>query len=163
MIINYQQVDSCPFCKIARKELKSHIVYEDDYVIAFLDSSPTSKGHTLVVTKEHFTNMAMCPKDLLDRAIEAAQKVAQAQIANLGATGVNIQINIGKSAGQSVPHFHIHVIPRYENDGLLLTFPHKDVPEAEMKSIAKTIYVDSKGKAKSVNDKKVIDAKLSDK
>ncbi len=131
--------DSCIFCKIARGEIPSYKVYEDDVVLAFLDVNPSSRGHTLVVPKEHFDDMTKCPKDILDYCFEVAQLIAQAQIKELGATGANVLTNIGKSAGQSVRHFHIHVIPRYDNDGLKLAFPPKQLEDKEMLLIQDSI------------------------
>ena len=83
--------------------------------------------------------MTTCPKNILDRAFEVAQLVAQAQIAHLGASGVNVLTNVGESAGQSVQHFHIHVIPRYDNDGLKLSFPPRQLTDSEMSDITKSI------------------------
>ncbi len=130
---------SCIFCKIANGTIPCYKVYEDNDIIAFLDVNPASRGHTLVVTKEHFSNMTTTPKDILDRAFEVAQLVAQSQIAHLGASGVNILTNVGESAGQSVGHFHIHVIPRYDNDGLKLSFPPRQLTDGEMTDITSTI------------------------
>ncbi len=130
---------SCIFCKIANGTIPSYKVYEDNEIIAFLDVNPASRGHTLVVTKEHFSNMTTCSKNILDRAFEVAQLVAQAQIAHLGASGVNVLTNVGESAGQSVQHFHIHVIPRYDNDGLKLSFPPRQLTDSEMSDITKSI------------------------
>ncbi len=130
---------SCIFCKIANGTIPSYKVYEDNDVIAFLDVNPASRGHTLVVTKEHFSNMTTCPKAILDKVFEVAQTIAQAQIAQLGATGVNVLTNVGESAGQSVHHFHVHVIPRYDNDGLKLSFPPKQLEDSEFTSIKSTI------------------------
>lgn len=131
--------DSCIFCKIANGTIPSYKVYEDEYVIAFLDVNPSSRGHTLVVTKEHFSNMTTCPKFILDRAFEVAQLIAQAQIKQLGATGANVLTNIGQSAGQSIEHFHIHVIPRFDKDGLKLSFPPKQIEDKDMKLICSSI------------------------
>lgn len=114
----------CVFCRIARGEIPSNKVYEDERVVCFLDNNPASKGHTLVVTKAHYENFTTLPKDLLSHAFQVAQLVSQACIAQLGATGVNILTNVGSSAGQSVPHFHVHVIPRYENDSVGKLFEH---------------------------------------
>ena len=130
---------SCIFCKIANGTIPSYKVYEDNDVIAFLDVNPASRGHTLVVTKEHFSNMTTCPKAILDKVFEVAQTIAQAQIAQLGATGVNVLTNVGESAGHSVHHFHVHVIPRYDNDGLKLAFPPKQLEDSEFTSIKSTI------------------------
>ena len=130
---------SCIFCKIANGTIPSYKVYEDNDVIAFLDVNPASRGHTLVVTKEHFSNMTTCPKSILDKVFEVAQTIAQAQIAQLGATGVNVLTNVGESAGQTVHHFHVHVIPRYDNDGLKLAFPPKQLADREMTDIKSSI------------------------
>lgn len=83
--------------------------------------------------------MLTCPKNILDHAYEVAQMIAQAQISQLGATGVNVITNAGRSAGQSVPHFHIHVIPRYEDDGLKLEFPPQQLEDADMKKVLSSI------------------------
>ncbi|MFA6795996.1 MAG: HIT family protein [Bacilli bacterium] len=116
---HYQE--DCIFCKIARGEVPCLKVYEDAEILAFLDTSPASKGHTLVITKEHFDSMLTVPGDLLDKTFRVAQKVAQALETKLGAKGINILTNIHELAGQSVHHFHVHVIPRYNpNDGLKL-------------------------------------------
>ena len=125
-------MDSCIFCKIARGEIPCYKLYEDNDIIAFLDINPSSNGHTLVVPKEHFSSFTTCPKDILDKAFRVAQLIAQAQIAQLGATGVNVLTNVGKAAGQSISHFHIHVIPRYDNDGLKLNFPPKKLEDKEL-------------------------------
>lgn len=123
---------SCIFCKIANGTIPCYKVYEDVLVIAFLDVNPASRGHTLIVPKEHFKDMTTCPKDILSHCFEVAQLIAQAEITQLGATGVNVISNIGESAGQSVKHFHIHVIPRYDNDGLKLAFPPHKLEDSEM-------------------------------
>ncbi len=114
----------CIFCKIAQGLIPANKVYEDEAIIAFLDVNPASKGHTLVVTKRHFQDFTQVPKDLLAHAYQVAQLVSQACLTQLGASGVNVLTNIGHSAGQSVLHFHIHVIPRYDNDVLGAPFSH---------------------------------------
>ncbi len=131
--------DSCIFCKIANGNIPSYKVYEDNDILAFLDVNPASRGHTLVVTKQHFDSVVTTPKAILDKAFEVAQLVAQAEIKQLGATGVNILTNCGKSAGQTVNHFHIHVIPRYDEDGLKLEFPPKQLENAQMDEIKDSI------------------------
>ncbi len=131
--------DSCIFCRIARNEIVSYKVYEDDCVLAFLDVNPAARGHTLVVPKEHFDDITTCPKDILDHVMHVVQTIAQAQIKELGATGVNVISNVGEDAGQSVKHFHVHVIPRYAKDGLKLEFPAKQLEAGEMKLLADSI------------------------
>lgn len=125
-------MDSCIFCKIARGEIPCYKVYEDQEVLAFLDINPASKGHTLIVTKEHFDDVTKCPKNLLDHVFEVAQIIAQASIAQLHADGVNIITNAGKAAGQSVKHFHVHVIPRYSDDGVQVGFLPKQIEDKEL-------------------------------
>lgn len=132
-------MDKCIFCKIASNEIKSYKVYEDDYVIAFLDLNPASRGHTLVVTKEHFDNFTTVPKDILNHTMNVAQLIAQAAITKLGAKGINIITNVGKASSQSIMHFHVHVIPRYEDDGLSLTFPPKQIEDKELLLISDSI------------------------
>ena len=112
-------MNDCIFCKIVRGDIPCHKVYEDDDVLAFLDISQTTKGHTLVISKEHFRNLLYVPKDILAKVMGAAQKIAQAQVASLGAKGVNIINNTNEVAGQTVMHFHVHVIPRYSKEEAL--------------------------------------------
>ena len=110
------QVENCIFCKIAKGEIKSQKVYEDEETLAFLDINPVNKGHVLVIPKDHYENIFDIPKDKLTKIIEVVQKIAIA-IKKMGADGVNIVSNNGKAADQHVFHLHIHVIPRYYNDG----------------------------------------------
>ena len=107
---------NCIFCKIAKGEIPSHKVYEDDDVLAFLDISQVTPGHTLVISKKHYDNFLSAEKDIMHKVMDVAQRIGQAQISILGAKGVNILTNVNKEAGQSVFHFHVHVIPRYIRD-----------------------------------------------
>jgi len=104
---------NCIFCKIVKGEIPSSKVYEDDDVVAFLDISQTTQGHTLVIPKEHYDNFLATPKELMHKVMDVAQRLGQAEMVVLGAKGVNILTNVNKEAGQSVYHFHVHVIPRY--------------------------------------------------
>jgi histidine triad (HIT) family protein len=108
-------MDDCLFCKIIKGEIPSSKVYEDDDVIAFLDISQATKGHTLVVPKKHYDNFLTTPKEIMHKVMDVAQRIGQAQIMMLGAKGVNILSNVNKEAGQSIMHFHVHVIPRYQS------------------------------------------------
>jgi histidine triad (HIT) family protein len=107
-------IKDCIFCKIVAGLIPCTKVYEDDDVLAFLDISQTTIGHTLVISKKHYENFLATPKTVMHKVYDAAQKIGQAQIQQLGARGVNILSNCNKEAGQSVMHFHVHVIPRYE-------------------------------------------------
>lgn len=133
---NRYQKDDCLFCKIAKGEVSSYKVYEDDEIYAFLDVSPASKGHTLVITKEHFDNFLMVPRDLVEKAFTVAQKIGQVLVSEFHAEGVNILTNVNKAAGQSVMHFHIHVIPRYSNDTLSLEFKPKMIEKFNLPVLA---------------------------
>ena len=108
------QKEDCIFCKIAKGIIPSHKIYEDDDVLAFLDISQTTKGHTLVIPKEHYDNFLCVPQEVMHKVMDVAQRIGQADIMMLGAKGVNILTNVNKEAGQSVFHFHVHVIPRYD-------------------------------------------------
>ena len=115
-------MDDCLFCKIIKGEIPSSKVYEDDDVIAFLDISQATKGHTLVVPKKHYDNFLTTPKEVMHKVMDVAQRIGQAQIMMLGAKGVNILSNVNKEAGQSIMHFHVHVIPRYvSNEGFQIS------------------------------------------
>ena len=114
-------MSDCIFCKIAHGEIPCYKVYEDDEVLAFLDISQTTVGHTLVIPKKHYDNFLTTPKELMHHMMDVAQTIGQIQIHELHAKGVNILTNCYEEAGQSVMHFHIHVIPRYfKGDGFRL-------------------------------------------
>lgn len=107
-------IQDCIFCKIAVGLIPCTKVYEDDDVLAFLDIGQATTGHTLVISKKHYPNFLATPKNIMHKVYDVAQKIGQAQIQTLGARGVNVLSNCYKEAGQSIPHFHVHVIPRYE-------------------------------------------------
>jgi histidine triad (HIT) family protein len=104
------------FSKIIRKEIPAHIVYEDDLVVAFLDISQATKGHTLVVPREPFQNIFEMPEDLAAHVFKVATKLSTGIKSAFQAIGMNILSNNGEIAGQTVFHFHLHLIPRYEKD-----------------------------------------------
>ncbi len=111
------------FCKIIAGEIPCHKVYEDDDVLAFLDISQVTKGHTLVVSKKHYDNFLTIPKQEMHKVMDVAQRIGQVQMKLLNAKGVNILMNCYEEAGQTVMHYHVHVIPRYQSvDGFELTF-----------------------------------------
>jgi len=106
----------CIFCNIKDKKADAEIIFEDEYVLAFLDIQPVNYGHTLVITKKHYGNFLTVPKDELDKLIHATQFIAGVVKRSLKADGFNIISNNGHPAGQSVYHFHMHIIPRFHND-----------------------------------------------
>ena len=106
-------MENCIFCKIANKEIPGKIVYEDDLCLAFLDLSQTTNGHTLVVPKTHYQNILDVDKEVLSHLIKVTKKLTNQIITNLDAKGANVLTNANEVAGQTVMHFHIHIIPRY--------------------------------------------------
>jgi histidine triad (HIT) family protein len=110
----------CIFCKIVAGELPATIVAEDERTIAFMDISPASRGHALVIPRAHATDLHEIDPDELAAVVAAAQRLAARARDNLGAVGVNLLNSCGAAAWQSVFHFHVHVIPRYPCDPLKL-------------------------------------------
>ena len=109
-------MDNCIFCKIANKEIPGKIIYEDDICVAFLDLSQTTNGHTLVIPKKHFKNFLEVDDDTLAHMIKVTKDIANKIVTKLNANGVNILTNANDVAGQTVMHFHLHIIPRYDNN-----------------------------------------------
>ena len=110
----------CIFCKIIAGELPSQIVDSDDRTISFMDISPATRGHALVVPRNHAGDLLGVDQDDLEATISAAQRLARRAKERLSADGVNLLNSCGQAAWQTVFHFHIHVIPRYEDDPLQL-------------------------------------------
>jgi len=106
----------CIFCNINDRKSEAEIIFEDEHILAFLDIQPVNYGHTLVIPKKHYDNFLTVPKDELDKITHATQFIAGVVKRSLNADGFNIISNNGQSAGQSVFHFHFHIIPRFKND-----------------------------------------------
>lgn len=111
--------DNCIFCKIAAGEIPSVTVYEDAYFKAILDIAPAACGHTIIIPKDHFKDTTEITEEYSSRILTVATKIGKAQTAALGADGFNVLQNNGRAAGQSVFHYHMHVIPRKEGDGVI--------------------------------------------
>ena len=113
----------CIFCKIVEKQIPSSCIYEDEHVMAFLDLSQVTKGHTLIIPKKHYENFLECDSEVLAHLMKVAQMLSKRIVERLNAQGMNILSNINEVAGQSVFHFHLHLIPRYnENDAISIQF-----------------------------------------
>ncbi len=108
----------CVFCKIVRGEIPSMKVYEDAWTVAFMDIAEDVDGHILVVPKKHIKSILDCDGETLGRVINTVKTVSEHLVLNCGYNGVNLLGANGESAGQSVPHFHIHIIPRMDHDGI---------------------------------------------
>ncbi len=110
-------MDNCIFCKIANGEIPTNTLYEDDGYRVILDNGPATNGHALVLPKGHYADLFEIPEDVLAGAVAVARKMAVTMKDKLGCDGLNLVQNNGAAAGQTVMHFHLHIIPRYENDG----------------------------------------------
>jgi histidine triad (HIT) family protein len=131
----------CIFCQIVDGSLPSHRVYEDMDVLAFLDIQQTTAGHTIVIPKHHYDHFLSTPKHVMNQVMNVAQRIGQAQIQTLEAKGVNLLSNVLKAAGQSVFHFHVHVIPRYlPSDRLTIAMMKQDdFDQLKLPSLAKQL------------------------
>lgn len=122
----------CIFCNIIEGKIPSYTIYEDDTVKAFLDISQVTKGHTLVVPKVHYDNFLECDSETMKHVMEVAQTLGKSITHKLNANGMNILSNINEVAGQSVNHFHVHLIPRYdENDACVIKFKESEEQNLE--------------------------------
>lgn len=110
-------MDNCVFCKIAKKEIPSHVVYEDEYCFAFLDIQPHAKGHTVVIPKKHGTLIFDFTDKEFQELMYGVKKTVEKINKKLNPDGFNVGWNSGSLAGQVVPHMHIHIFPRYASDG----------------------------------------------
>lgn len=109
--------ENCIFCRIANGEIPTNTIYEDETFRVILDTAPAARGHALILPKDHYENLLSLPEDTAAEAIRLAGRIAARQMDRLQADGLNMIQNNGAAAGQTVPHFHIHLIPRYEKDG----------------------------------------------
>lgn len=129
---------NCIFCKIANGEIPSTTLYEDEDFRVILDLGPATRGHALLLPKEHYGNLFELDDALAAKALVVAKKVAAKMKAALGADGFNLVQNNGETAGQTVFHFHMHLIPRYQGDHAgILWEPGSTTPEemAEVKRL----------------------------
>ena len=129
----------CIFCKIAKGEIPSEKIYEDDDVFAFLDINPVSDGHTLVIPKKRFKKLDDCPPDLLGQVCSRLGKIAKAVMLAMNSDGYNLLCNNGKAAGQVIDYLHFHIIPRNSNDGIFNHWPSYKYSEEKIKAIADKI------------------------
>lgn len=122
----------CIFCDIIDHKIPSYTVYEDEFVLAILDISQVTYGHTIVMPKKHVQNMLEADQETLHHCMDAAQLVAKTIMERTNAKGVNLLCNTNEAAGQTVNHLHIHVIPRYdENDAVEIKFNEPSVNKIE--------------------------------
>ena len=133
----------CIFCKIAAGEIPSRKIYEDKDLIAIMDLSPTSKGHSLIIPKEHYTNIYDIDEEIAGKVMKTAKKLATKMTVALNCDGFNLLQNNGETAGQTMFHFHMHLIPRYKDaDNNMLKFTSVSFSDEEMDSIRDQIIKD---------------------
>jgi histidine triad (HIT) family protein len=130
---------NCIFCKIVAGQIPSFKLLEDDKTIAFMDINPVNPGHSLSVAKGHWPMVDTIPTDVLGAVAATAQKVAKAVMSELKPNGVNLLQANGPGAGQSVPHLHIHIMPRRPDDGVALNWEYKPGDKAEIEAIYKRL------------------------
>lgn len=122
--------DNCIFCKLANGEIPTNSIYEDDNYKVILDMSPATKGHALILPKDHYRNIYEIPDEKAGEAFALASKLAKEMTDKLGAEGFNIVQNNEEVAGQTVFHLHIHLIPRYRTDNQKISW-NPTSPSAE--------------------------------
>ena len=133
-------MDDCIFCKIVKGEIPSYKVYEDEKVLAFLDINPLSKGHTLVLPKQHFETVLDIPSDLYSYLAQVVQRVAKNLNEKYKPEGILINQNNGERAGQVIPHVHVHVKPIYKDTQMVSEASlRKSFTKEEMESFAKEL------------------------
>lgn len=130
---------NCIFCKIANGEIPSQTLYEDDTFRVILDLGPATKGHALILPKSHYQNLYDLPEETAGEAMKLAKKMAIKMTERLGSEGFNLVQNNGDLAGQTVFHFHMHLIPRYRADGQTIGWKPQEVTQEELEAVKEQI------------------------
>lgn len=135
--------DTCIFCKLANGEIPTNTVYEDKEFRVFMDAAPASKGHALVVPKDHYADIYEIDSEILGKSVKVGQKVIRHATKVLGCEGYNMVQNNGEVAGQTVFHFHMHLIPRYKDmdNTHLLNWVPDTADSEELKALAESLKV----------------------
>lgn len=132
--------NECIFCKIIKGEIPSYTVYEDDIFKVILDRFPAAPGHALIIPKAHYSDMFELTDEVAEKLYPLAKKIATAIKKAVGADGINIIQNNGEAAGQSVHHFHLHILPRKAGDGIVLNkSSNGDTTLEELEAVLKQI------------------------
>lgn len=127
--------DNCIFCKLANGEIPTVTLYEDDDFRVILDAGPAAKGHALILPKEHYANLYELDDEVAAKVLPLAKKMITKLTDILGCDGYNLVQNNGEAAGQTVFHFHLHMIPRYKDDGVGLTWKMGELTEEDKNDI----------------------------
>ena len=135
--------DNCIFCKLANGDIPTNSIYEDDDFKVILDAAPATKGHALILPKEHFANVYEIDEEVLAKAVKLGKKIIERETPVLGCSGYNMVQNNGESAGQTVFHYPMHLIPRYDGDnsGVASNWNHAELSEEEMKEVCEIMKI----------------------
>lgn len=131
--------DDCIFCKLSNGEIPTNSLYEDDVVKVIFDLSPATKGHVLIIPKNHFDNIYSMDEDTAAHVFKVAVKIAGAMKEALNCEGLNIVQNNGEIAGQTVFHFHMHIIPRYKGDAVKIGWVPGEAEAEEISTLKEKI------------------------
>ena len=131
--------ENCIFCKLANGDIPTATVYEDEYLRAIMDAAPANKGHIIILPKSHAAGIYELEDEYVSRAFVLAKKLAEALKKLTGCDGVNILQNNGGAAGQTVFHFHVHVIPRFKDDDCTIVWKPTSYEDGEASEVAKKI------------------------
>lgn len=131
--------DNCIFCKIVNGDIPSKMLHEDGEFKVILDLGPATKGHALILPKNHYRNLYELPDDMASKVMLLAKKMASQMTDKLECDGFNLVQNNGEAAGQTVFHFHLHLIPRYNGDGQTLGWKEQELTADELEEIRKII------------------------
>lgn len=131
--------DNCIFCKIANGEIPSKTLYEDEDFRVILDLGPATKGHALILPKDHYANLYELPDEVASKGMILAKKMATQMTEKLKCDGFNLVQNNGEVAGQTVMHFHLHLIPRYQDDNQKIGWKPGSPSSDELEEIKNTI------------------------
>ena len=132
-------MSNCVFCRIMAKEIPATVVHEDEHTLAFMDIGQVNPGHVLVAVKKHVENIFVLEDGQAAAVFRAAARVARAIRGAFEPQGLSVYQANGAAAGQTVLHLHIHLVPRYEGDGMALTWPVKNPPREKLVEYAERI------------------------
>jgi len=148
------QKKQCIFCQIVANKVQSRKIYEDDGVLAILDINPANPGHTLLLTKEHYSIMPQLPDEEIAHVFKVAKSLSNFMLKGIDSHGTNIIVANGIAAGQRAQHFMVHVIPRKENDGINFALPQKAMEQKEIEAAGDRIIAALSGGVKEEKTEK---------
>ena len=134
--------EDCIFCKLANGDIPTRVIYEDDMFTVIMDNAPATKGHALILPKNHYANIYELPEDIAAAAFCLAKRLATKMTAILGCDGFNIVQNNGETAGQTIFHFHMHLIPRYRDDNQRILWEPTHPSDAQLDAIKDSLIAD---------------------